>query len=382
MTVLLSNVEDTAQWIVALANTNGGFLQVSDAKLMDRAIQQTKPLVTILPTTKHDTFYVPRSVEIHAFADGSVFVEALNGPQRLDTQGIQRLATYKQVGDFERELVQNASREDLDTNLDDEELESLGYTLNGKPTVASILLYSPYPQRWLPQSTVQVVRYPAKHSTVELTESMSGMIRIIDKGMISELLDTTLKQMRHPSISEAVIQGAVINALIHREYRILGPVIVSLYTDGFQVSTPGGLPAYVTEETMSSARFCRNPLLKRGLERMGYHSEQPGMQVIESSGLTISKHNNPQNFSLTLYNVDNRSSTINTNPDNEEQHRILQYVQEYGSITERELRAIFPKMPLPDVKHQLNDLVARGQLIKLEPASGTARYIAPDIQAE
>jgi ATP-dependent DNA helicase RecG len=381
MTVL-SDVEDTAQWIVALANTNGGFLQVSDEKLINRAIQQTKPLATVLPTTKHETFYVPRSSAIHAFADGSVFVEALNGLQRLDTQGIQRLATYKQVGDFERELVENASREDLDTDLDDEELESLGYTVNGKPTVASILLYSPYPQRWLPQSAIQVVRYPAKHSTVELTESMSGMIRIVDKGTIAELLDATLKQMRHPSIPEAAIREAVTNAVIHREYRILGPVIVSLYTDGLQVSTPGGLPAYVTEETMFVARFCRNPLVKRGVERMGYRTGQPGMQVIESSGLTISKYNSPQNFSLTLYNVDNRASTINNNPDNEEQHRILQYVQEYGSITERELRAIFPEMPLPDVKHQLNDLVARGQLIKLEPASGTARYVAPDIQAE
>lgn len=379
---VLSDVEDTARWIVALANTNGGFLQIADKASIDQARQQTKPLVTVLPTNKHDTFYVPRSAVIHAFADGSVYVEAVNGLQRLDTQGIQRLATYKQVGDFERELVENASREDIDTDLDDEELESLGYTVNGKPTVASILLYSPYPQRWLPQSIIQVVRYPAKHSTVELTEGVSGMIRIIDEGTIADLLNATLKHMRHPSIPEVVVREAVTNALIHREYRILGPVIVSLYTDGFQVSTPGGLPAYVTEETMSLARFCRNPLIKRGLERMGYRSQQPGMQVIESSGLTISKHNNPQNFSLTLYNVDNRSSTVNNNPDNEEQHRILQYVQEYGSITERELRAIFPKMPLPDVKHQLNDLVARGQLIKLEPASGTARYVAPDIQAE
>lgn len=379
---VLTDVEELAQQIVALSNTNGGFLTVGDDSLVEQALKQTKPPVVILPTTKPNTIFVPRSSEIHAFKDGSVYVEAVGGLHRLDTYGIQKLATYKQVGDFERELVENATRDDMKSELDDEALESLGYTVGGVPTVAAILLYGKFPQRWLPQSTIHVVRYPAKHSTVQVTESMSGMMRIVDRGTVPTLLQNALKMMRHPEISETVIQEAVLNALVHREYRVLGPVVINLYTDGLQIATPGGLPAYVTEETLSIARFCRNPLLKRGLENMGYRSDQPGMHVIESSSLTISKRNNAQNFSLTLYNVDNTLSLDDDKPNNEEQQRILQYVQEYGSITERELMVIFPNMPLPDIKNQLNELEARGQLIKLEPASGAARYVAPDIQAE
>jgi predicted HTH transcriptional regulator len=232
---VLTDVEATARWLVALANTNGGFLELVNTALADNAIQHTRPPVVILSTTKANTVFVPRSREIHAIADGSVLVEALDGLKRLDTQGIQRLATYKQVGDFEREIVENASVEDLDANLSNEELESLGYIVNGKPTVASVLLYAHFPQRWLPQSSIHVVRYPAKHSAVEVTEGMSGMMRIVDRGTIPVLLDNALQLMRHPSISEEAIREALVNAVIHREYRVLGPVIVSLYSDGLQV---------------------------------------------------------------------------------------------------------------------------------------------------
>jgi hypothetical protein len=49
-------------------------------------------------------------------------------------------------------------------------------------------------------------------------------------------------------------------------------------------------------------------------------------------------------------------------------------VAEYGSITERELRALFPKIAIHVLKADLTSLVAKGHLQKLPLRSGM-RYI-------
>ena len=90
-----------------------------------------------------------------------------------------RLASAKNTGDFETEAVPGATTEDFSREIIDEYLEKRAerskrvhsgeinrllaeigaITADGKPTVCGLLLFSDYPQRWLPQSSVVFARF-------------------------------------------------------------------------------------------------------------------------------------------------------------------------------------------------------------------------------
>jgi len=122
---------------------------------------------------------VPRSTELHAMADGRVLIRSGKVNRPLGGQEIQRLASAKNTGDFETEAVPGATIEDFSRSMIDEYLEKRAertkrphsgevnrmlaeigaVTADGKPTVCGLLLFSEYPQRWLPQSGVVFAKF-------------------------------------------------------------------------------------------------------------------------------------------------------------------------------------------------------------------------------
>jgi ATP-dependent DNA helicase RecG len=79
-----------------------------------------------------------------------------------------------------------------------------------------------------------------------------------------------LVRMRVPVYSEAAFREALANALIHRDYTAPGAVHVQWSEDQIVVSSPAGLPAGLTVETLLSAPPSpRNPLLADAFRRAG-----------------------------------------------------------------------------------------------------------------
>ena len=62
-------------------------------------------------------------------------------------------------------------------------------------------------------------------------------------------------------LPEQALREALVNAVVHRDYRSTANVQVHIYHDRLEIITPGGLPAGMKEEELGHKSVPRNPLL-------------------------------------------------------------------------------------------------------------------------
>ena len=110
----------------------------------------------------------------------------------------------------------------------------------------------------------------------------------------SEFSDSLLKQMRDafayiemhmpvltkydgltrtdtPAVAIEAAREAVWNALIHRDYSMISPTLLSLYSDRIEIVSIGGLPAGISMDTVElGVSVCRNNKLANVFYRLGY----------------------------------------------------------------------------------------------------------------
>lgn len=72
-----------------------------------------------------------------------------------------------------------------------------------------------------------------------------------------------------PTFSEATIREAVLNAISHRDYRLLGSTFVRQYPRKLEVVSPGGFPNGVTVDTILWDQVPRNRRIAEALTRTG-----------------------------------------------------------------------------------------------------------------
>ena len=359
---------------------------------------------------------VPRSTELHALADGRILIRsgAVNRP--LGGQEVLRLASAKNTGDFETEAAPGATTDDFSRALIDEYLErraerakrvhsgeinrllaEIGaITADGKPTVCGLLLFSDYPQRWLPQSSVVFVRFLG--TTPRGEQGLAGYIRREEiTGALPRLIESTWNLVWSEMAISAVVKGlereetfeypqfavreALVNAICHRDYRLRGRRIeVRMFSDRLEVISPGGLPGFITVENIKDEHFSRNPRLVGSLFHWGYIEElglgiDRMLEVMEQAGHSPPRFDaRPYSFAVALHNERIRPMipewARDTNP---RQARALQYIRDRGSITNREFRSLIQSVSAETLRLDLADLVEKGVLNKVGANKGT-RY--------
>jgi ATP-dependent DNA helicase RecG len=77
-----------------------------------------------------------------------------------------------------------------------------------------------------------------------------------------------VEREERPELPEEALREAVVNALIHRDYRSTANVQVYIFKDRVEIVSPGGLPAGMTEADLGIKSIPRNPLLFGMLYRM------------------------------------------------------------------------------------------------------------------
>jgi ATP-dependent DNA helicase RecG len=82
------------------------------------------------------------------------------------------------------------------------------------------------------------------------------------------------QQLAIEDFPEAAVREAVANAVVHRDYRLTGPVVVVHSPDVFHVTSPGPLvPGVTLENILTTPSRPRNPLLARVFQRLGFAEE-------------------------------------------------------------------------------------------------------------
>lgn len=96
--------------------------------------------------------------------------------------------------------------------------------------------------------------------------------RIIDRIMADNPIATVPQGLFHFEIRtypEIALREAVLNALVHTDFRIPGPIMVKQFMDRLEISNPGGLPGGITPENiLRHEPVPRNPTLVDALTRL------------------------------------------------------------------------------------------------------------------
>jgi len=145
-----------------------------------------------------------------------------------------------------------------------------------------------------------------------------------------------------------------------------------------EITSPGGLPGFITVDNIVEEHFSRNPRIVSGLYQWGF-IEELGLgvdlmieEMVRAGHPPPTFRDSPYSFTVTLHNVRERPSVPSwTRVMNERQARALAYIQKHGRITNREYRQFCADVSSETLRLDLVDLVDRGVLLKVGDKRGT-----------
>ena len=236
---------------------------------------------------------VERSLFVHR-SPGGYLRRVGSSRRRLETESLARLfqqRSQERLVRFDEQIVAGASFGDLDPALIDrfraprgpDDREALARMLaiaapdeTGKPTptVAGVLVGTKEPEQWLRHAWVQAVAYRG----TSVTDSLESPWYQIDARDIFGPLDVQVADACHfvaknqkvaarktvgrfdlPQYDMAAVFEAAVNAVAHRDYSVWGSKIrLHMFADRLELSSPGGLPANMSVETLAYRQASRN----------------------------------------------------------------------------------------------------------------------------
>ena len=199
-------------------------------------------------------------------------------------------------------------------------------------TMAGMLLFGKNTGRYLKQSGITAAAFKGTQldyeaydkkeisgTLIDLEDQSGEMIEsgIIDQGIKFVIQNTRVssmlkgnKRIDRPDYPRQSIREAIVNAVAHRDYSLVGSKIrLFIFEDRIEIKSPGKLPNTVTIEKMKEGcSFARNPTVVKFLQNYGY-MERFGlgipMKIIkmmrEHTGKEPEFKESGEEFWLTLY---------------------------------------------------------------------------------
>ena len=184
-------------------------------------------------------------------------------------------------------------------------------------TADGLLLFGSRPGRRLPQSGIRAICYVGDEPdyATRADENLRGPMAplraregaLVEPGLADQAWDfvrrnttPTARLERFSRIDEweypeSVVREAVVNALVHRDYSIVGTdIMLAIYANRMEIQSPGKLPNTITIEGMKlGARYARNQTLVNVMRDYG-QVDARGMGVRNKIIPGMRKHNNTE----------------------------------------------------------------------------------------
>ena len=322
--------------IVAFANADGGtiVIGVSDKTRKIEGVDQNteklnellrvpldfcNPSVSItselLPCTDKDgnenhiiLMHIPASSELHANQADEAFMRVGDKSRKLSFEERIQLMYDKGERYDEDTAVYGATVDDIDMAAVERYIELIGYTKSAKQylhenngfittnakgeqqvSVACILLFGKYPQKFFPRGRTRFIRY--KGTEERVGAEMNVIKDVTFEGTILDQVKATIAYLEtqveeHTFLGQHgqfvtnrdypkfVIQEMVVNACCHRAYNIKGTEIqIKMLDDRLVFESPGRLPGMVKPSNIRHTHFSRNPKIAQFLKAYDYVKE-------------------------------------------------------------------------------------------------------------
>lgn len=436
----IATLERIARGLASLANAKGGVLIVDlaagqsrrtaapdPAELRDRVMQallMTQPrLIVPLPyflPAEPDTAPQTLIVEVpdglpHVYSVDGRYVTR-NGARIVPLPGRALreliLARSDDAREWEARSPAGSSKEDLDwaraesyaasahslgePTVEDVLLRRGCIVISGRrvrPTYAGLLLFGRQPQRWVRGAEVMAVRFNGPSMDDVFTRQTIGgalpdQIRRAEL-FISENLSRRARvgnwrRNDDPPYPPGVLREAVVNAIAHRDYRLIGNQIhLLIFSDRVEVRSPGKLPGHVTLKNLLRERYSRNEAIVQVLadmgfiERLGYGIDRMVRAMKENGHQPPQFEETDGGFSVTLpakTELRQPASAPGALPQTAQQQRaekMLDYLRAHGRITNREYQELCPDVSAESLRRDFVELVEAGVILRIGDKKGT-----------
>ena len=315
--------DDLEASLVAFANTDGGDLifgigdggeivGLSDvdnlAKQVDNVWRSNcLPPVTVLQSRLDVSgkslllVQVPRGEERPYCTNRGVhYIRAFSGRRQAAREELLRLFQASQSLLNDEQVVSGASLGDLDQSYfekfllqafgrriedflvtKEQLLQNLRLAKDSRPTVAGMLLFGRDVERFLPHAQINAAQFdgteladaPAdrKDFTGKLSDQLEGVMRFLKAHLLVRHRIQGFEPERFPEMPEEAFREAIVNALVHRDYTVRGPIRLLLFLDRIEIHSPGKPPNTIDVEAMKlGTHVPRNPILLSHFAKMGY----------------------------------------------------------------------------------------------------------------
>lgn len=221
-------------------------------------------------------------------------------------------------------------RKNLAENCSDQEiLELMGVTKDGKPTIAGIMTFFIYPQAYFPQYCITAIVVPGyqigdigtneerfldnERITGTISDMLESAVSFITRNTrIKTIIDEEGKRFDQREYPLKAVREAILNMLIHRDYSIYTeniPSSIEIYKDRIVFRNCGGLFGAASINLLGRIRpETRNPALAGMLELLGItENRYSGIPTIynelNKAGLPKPEFNMKHGeFTVTFYN--------------------------------------------------------------------------------
>jgi len=351
----------------------------------------------------------------HGLHEGS-FIRVGNSTRRMSDYEIYSFISSRTQPKFDAEPIIEATLEDLDKGKLDEYLvqqrkarpnapywslpfeqilSQLRIVIDRdgilRPTLAGLLMFGFYPQRFEQQMVVVFLQF---YGTTTTEEAPSGE-RFLDnrkfEGTIKEIIDSAtayvMAGMRKgslirgvtrqdiPEYPEVALREAIVNAVAHRDYShfVRGSHIqVRMFADRLEVENPGGLYGGVTIDKLQEGQSTRNRLLVQLMEDIHLVENRGSgidamLDAMQKRGLPAPVFEDKRTAFLV------RFYQVMTAEFSEEEQRVLAYVKEHGSIKRAEAQKLL-EVSDRRAKYVLEKM-EKARLLRQEGRQKSARYM-------
>jgi ATP-dependent DNA helicase RecG len=239
---------------------------------------------------------------VHANVRDEVYLRVGDENRRLGFVQRQELLYDKGQANYEVRPVPEAHLDVLDLDLLDSYVEALGATdpfrvlqarglsVGESLTIAGCLLFADFPQQFLPEAFIRVVRYRGRERGTGERQQIVEDTRL-EGPLPNQMLNARdsvrrLQPVRRalmadgkfgsvPLVPEDAWLEGIVNAAIHRSYSVAGDHIrVEIFDDRIEISSPGRFPGLVDlGELPDATRFARNPRIARVCADLNFGQE-------------------------------------------------------------------------------------------------------------
>lgn len=269
-----------------------------------------------------------------------------------------------------------------------------------QPTRAAVLLFADEPGSLLAahdtRADIRIMVYEGKAALPGATPNLRKTPKTV-RGPLIEQIDQAVRQVldelaqgitlagsgfktRHV-YPERVVKEAIVNAVIHRDYRLNRDIFIRIFDDRIEVESPGAFPGNITPDNIARVGSkARNPLIAQNLREFPVApnidaGEGVKMMFAEMSAAKLYPPQYSQNTEAAVEHVTvTLLNLVRPTVWNEVSH----WIERNGPIANAQLREIAGLDTLAASK-QLRAWVAQGVLVALPAASRQqARYTLPN----